>query len=77
MLLKAQREFNLDMGASIIVGDKLSDLDAGARAGVGSRFLFAPDEAAGGDGDIVRIPNLLDVLPPMQPAVSARRSPRK
>ena len=77
MLLKAQREFNLDMAASIIVGDKLSDLEAGARAGVRSRFLFAPDEAARGEADIVRISNLLDVLPPTQPPVSARRSPKK
>ena len=77
MLLKAQREFNLDMAASIIVGDKLSDLEAGARAGVRSRFLFAPDEAARGEADIVRISNLLDVLPPTQPPVSVRRSPKK
>jgi D-glycero-D-manno-heptose 1,7-bisphosphate phosphatase len=75
MLLQAQREFDLDMAASIIVGDKLSDLKAGASAGVGSCFLFAPDEAASGEGDVVRISNLLDILPLIQPAVSARRSP--
>ena len=34
MLLKASRELNLDLKQSILVGDRLSDLKAGANAGV-------------------------------------------
>ena len=33
MLLEAARELNLDIKRSILVGDRLSDLEAGARAG--------------------------------------------
>ncbi|WP_175968310.1 D-glycero-beta-D-manno-heptose 1,7-bisphosphate 7-phosphatase [Burkholderia sp. BCC0322] len=43
MLNDARRDLDLDMSTSILVGDKRSDLDAGARAGVGRRFLFVGD----------------------------------
>ncbi|WP_244122138.1 D-glycero-beta-D-manno-heptose 1,7-bisphosphate 7-phosphatase [Burkholderia latens] len=46
MFEAARRELGLDMSASVMIGDKLSDLDAAARAGVGHRFLFV---AGGGD----------------------------
>ena len=35
MLLQAQRDHNLDMSQSIMIGDKESDIEAGKRAGVG------------------------------------------
>ncbi|MCC8403296.1 D-glycero-beta-D-manno-heptose 1,7-bisphosphate 7-phosphatase [Paraburkholderia sp. MMS20-SJTN17] len=41
MLEGARGEFDLDMQASILVGDKESDMDAAQRAGVGRRYLFA------------------------------------
>jgi len=34
MLLEAERDFNLDLTSSILIGDRRSDLEAGARAGV-------------------------------------------
>lgn len=34
MLLEAARELNLDLRRSILVGDRLSDLEAGAQAGL-------------------------------------------
>ena len=34
MLLEASRDLNLDLKKSLLVGDRLSDLEAGARAGV-------------------------------------------
>ena len=34
MLLEAERELNLDLTRSILIGDRRSDLEAGARAGV-------------------------------------------
>ena len=41
MLKQAEKDLNLDLTTSVIVGDKISDLEAGARAGVGRGFLFA------------------------------------
>ncbi len=39
MILEAAREHSLDLAASALVGDKLSDVEAGRRAGVGRLFL--------------------------------------
>lgn len=39
MLRQAERDFNLDLAASVLIGDKLSDLQAGKRAGVGSTVI--------------------------------------
>jgi len=47
MLLRAQRELDLDMGNSILIGDKLSDMKAGERAGVNRLILLGhelPDQ---------------------------------
>ena len=40
MLLKAQKDFNLDMNKSILIGDKMSDIDAGRNALVKTNILF-------------------------------------
>ncbi|MFT4065261.1 D-glycero-beta-D-manno-heptose 1,7-bisphosphate 7-phosphatase [Paraburkholderia sp.] len=42
MFEQARVDFDLDMERSLVVGDKPSDLQAAARAGVGHRFLLAP-----------------------------------
>lgn len=39
MIEQALRDFDIDMAASILVGDKPSDIEAGSAAGVGRRFL--------------------------------------
>ena len=41
MLLQARRDHGLDMAQSILVGDKVSDIEAGRAAGVGKCFLVA------------------------------------
>tara|TARA_Y100000992_G_scaffold302406_1_gene276425 strand:- start:4718 stop:5242 length:525 start_codon:yes stop_codon:yes gene_type:complete len=38
---QAQEDFNIDMKASIMIGDKLSDLVAAKNAGVGNLLLFS------------------------------------
>ncbi len=38
MIIEARDEFDLDLAHSILVGDKASDLEAGQRAGVGTRI---------------------------------------
>ena len=44
MFLEAIKEFNLDAGSSILVGDKATDIQAGFAAGVGTNlYLGAAD----------------------------------
>jgi D-glycero-D-manno-heptose 1,7-bisphosphate phosphatase len=45
MLLQAQREWDLDLAASIMVGDKRADAQAGRAAGVGRVFLVCSGHA--------------------------------
>lgn len=40
LLLRAAHEFNIDLGSSMMIGDKESDMLAGLAAGVGSLVLF-------------------------------------
>ena len=40
LFLQAQRKYGLDMAASISLGDKPRDVEAGMRAGCGKNFLF-------------------------------------
>jgi len=40
MFLSAREKYNIDMSASISVGDSLRDITAGTRAGVGRNILF-------------------------------------
>ena len=50
MIHQAQREINLDLESSILIGDKASDIQAGIAAGVGLNILFAqkqPSELSG------------------------------
>lgn len=39
MILKAAKDFNIDLSQSILIGDKESDIEAGKRAGVGECML--------------------------------------
>ena len=41
MLLQAAKEHDIDCSQSIMIGDKLSDMQAAMAAGVGTRVLFA------------------------------------
>ena len=44
MLLEAQKEFNIDLENSILVGDKERDIEAGIGAGVKTTYLFDETE---------------------------------
>ncbi len=39
MLLRAQRELDLDLSRSVLIGDRIPDMEAGCAAGVGRRLL--------------------------------------
>lgn len=45
MILQAQQDFNIDLSSSILVGDKLSDVEAGIRAGIGQNYLISTGHA--------------------------------
>jgi D-glycero-D-manno-heptose 1,7-bisphosphate phosphatase len=44
MIHQAQGEINLNLGSSILIGDKVSDIQAGIAAGVGINILFDPKQ---------------------------------
>lgn len=50
MLLRAREEFDLDMRASMLVGDQVIDIQAGEAAGVGTRILLSENAADNSDG---------------------------
>lgn len=65
MLLKASEKHDIDMESSFLIGDKLSDIEAGTRAGVRYLFLLKSErypEVKESDFDYVRIDQLKDVL---------------
>jgi D-glycero-D-manno-heptose 1,7-bisphosphate phosphatase len=43
MILQAQKELAIDLGRSVLIGDKASDIQAGIAAGVGTNLLFAAE----------------------------------
>ena len=43
LFLKAKAKYEIDMAASVNVGDRERDLEAGRRAGVGKNLLFSGD----------------------------------
>jgi D-glycero-D-manno-heptose 1,7-bisphosphate phosphatase len=49
MILRAQRDFNIDLSRSFVVGDKVSDVELGKRAGVRS-ILVLTGKTQNGDG---------------------------
>lgn len=70
MLLHAAAALNIDMPASIMVGDRASDIVAGTRAGVGRTFLVGclpgEDEAARASGHpFTRVSDLTVVVQTM------------
>lgn len=40
MIIDAQKEFNIDLKNSILIGDKNSDVEAGIRAGINRNYLI-------------------------------------
>lgn len=52
MLLEAAQEHGIDLQASILVGDKGSDIQAGRAAGVGICMLFDAEAPAAGEAEV-------------------------
>lgn len=60
MLLQAQREHDIDLSRSVLVGDRPTDIEAGLRAGVGTLLFFAPHGSVAG---ATTVGALAEVLP--------------
>ena len=43
MIIQAQKELGLDLGSSILIGDKATDIGAGMAAGLGLNILFTQE----------------------------------
>lgn len=60
MLLQAQNDLDIDLEASVLVGDKPSDMLAGRAAGVGTLIYFNSEPLG---GDVRQILTLADAVP--------------
>ena len=56
MIEKAMREFGIDSKSSFVIGDKISDIEAGRRAGCKTILLIGEDPVSNENG-IARIPD--------------------
>lgn len=61
MLLRAAREFSLDLGGSVMVGDRCSDVGAAHAAGLRQAFLLEGIEPGGCPGPYFSVRGLLEV----------------
>lgn len=64
MILRAARDFELDLGQCILVGDRARDLQAAAAAGVGCKILYRtehsePEAIRGADRVVDRLDEIL------------------
>lgn len=66
LILRAQRELNIDLRHSVLVGDKVSDIHAGRAAGVGRCYLLGgrlnQTDGAVADGVVADLPELSSLL---------------
>ena len=45
MILQAELDFDINLKSSVLIGDKISDIEAGLSAGIGKNILLATDDA--------------------------------
>lgn len=67
MIFQAQKELSIDLSRSVLIGDKLSDIQAGTAAGVGTNLLLTterPNEL--GDLKYELIASLNEAIPYLQ-----------
>ena len=62
MIIRAVREHGIDVEASLLVGDKRSDIEAGRAAGVARLFQVVPPEmVVGNEADVIPVTGLKHV----------------
>lgn len=63
MLLRAQKDFNIDMDRSILIGDKISDIEAGIKALVKTNILLNRNKVKNKKfSDFIEIHSLTEAL---------------
>ena len=63
LILNAQKDYGLDLSKSILVGDKVSDIQAGIAAGVGKNYLFDPLNQMNSEGICdIKVNRLTDIV---------------
>jgi len=62
MMLAAADKHYIDLPASIMVGDKDSDMQAAKAAGIGSRYLLPGNYDASGDEGVIVIDDLREII---------------
>lgn len=62
MLLKAKDEFDINMSKSAMIGDNISDMQAGKKAGLKDLFLLNEDESLKKDDFYKKFANLAQLL---------------
>lgn len=60
MIFRARDEYDIDLHASVVLGDKDSDMDAGRNAGVGTLLLMPGEYGCQAAADVHRISSLLE-----------------
>jgi D-glycero-D-manno-heptose 1,7-bisphosphate phosphatase len=63
MILKARDDFDLNLGESILIGDKEPDILAGIEAGVGTKVLVKSGHAIAGNSQANFIIDSVKQLP--------------
>ena len=61
MLRRGVREFGVELGASVMVGDRCSDIEAANAAGLRQAFLISGTEAAECGGEYLGVDGLVEV----------------
>jgi len=62
MIVDAQEEWDIDLSNSILVGDKISDIEAGQKAGVGENYLIATGHDISAEHYQPQIDNLKELI---------------
>lgn len=75
MILEAAKDFAIDLGQSILIGDKASDIQAGLAAGVGTTVLFRKTRSrdlpeVDDFGQQLTVTDLRDAIHLIRPALS-------
>ncbi len=61
MMLRAARELDLDLGQSILIGDRCTDIAAAKAAGLRQAFLIAGTERSSCPGNSIAVNSLVEV----------------
>lgn len=62
LILRAARDLDIDLPASLLIGDKSSDIEAGQRAGVGQLFHVTSAQPSSGAQQVESLPAMLPLL---------------